>query len=116
MVRAVPVPIYQPGYLDTLATRADTVQKPTSGKVSASGCSVDPAGVPVAFAYNGRLRRKKGGVVVAGPGEFAGRVIGQQDLAAFCPHRGRDHFHIGWVTTSEEGSWCCLHRGRRTTR
>ena len=49
----------------------------------------------------GGLKRKKGGVVVAGPGEFAGTAIGQQDLAAFCPHRGRDHFRVGWVTTSE---------------
>ena len=42
-----------------------------------------PAGAPVAFACDGGVNDGKGGcAVVAGPGEFAGKVIGQQDLAA----------------------------------
>ena len=43
-----------------------------------------PAGAPVAFACDGKgHRQEEAGVrVMAEPGEYAGRVIGQQDLAA----------------------------------
>jgi C4-type Zn-finger protein len=43
-----------------------------------------PAGAPVAFACDGKgYRQEEAGVrVMAEPCEYAGRVIGQQDLAA----------------------------------
>ena len=43
-----------------------------------------PAGAPVAFACDGKgYRQEEAGVrVMAEPGEYAGRVIGQQELAA----------------------------------
>ena len=49
-----------------------------------TGSTPAAAGAPVAFACDGGgVNDGKGGcAVVAGPGEFAGRVIGQQDLAA----------------------------------
>ena len=58
--------------------------------VRVSGLTPPARRVPITFACDGGgLNNGKGGcVVVAGPGEFAGMVIGQQDLAALLSQFG----------------------------